>query len=148
VGGAHGEIIIVDRHISELLILRNLHRESANDLRNLIETLVKNLRVLRKMGLERNNLVDQILITLVSNRLDGDTRKAYELQLLTEGLPKFEDMLTFLQKRCHTLEAIASIRKMSEKSFNSGTPRRPGTQKTTVLAIKTENNSPKCPNCS
>jgi Protein of unknown function (DUF1759) len=142
------EKIIVDRHISELLNLRNLYRESANDLPNLIETMVKNLRVLRTMGLECNNLVDQILITLVSNRLDGDTRKAYELQLVAEELPKFEDMLTFLQKRCHTLEAIASTKKMSEKSFNSGTPRRPGTQKTTVLAIKTENTSPKCPNCS
>jgi Protein of unknown function (DUF1759) len=35
------EKIIVDRYIFELLNLRNLHQESVNDLRDLIEKLVK-----------------------------------------------------------------------------------------------------------
>jgi hypothetical protein len=99
------------RLIGELLNLKAISRESATELRMLIETLVKNVRVLASMDLERNELVDQIFITLVCSRLDSEIRKADELHLPENELPKYDDLLKFLLKtmphaRGHCLEPL------------------------------------------
>jgi Protein of unknown function (DUF1759) len=139
--------LIVSRLVTELLNLRAISRESATELRALIETLVKNVRVLASMDLERNELVDQIFITMVCIRLNIETRKAYELHLPENELPKYDDLLKFLQKRCHTLEAIASSKKSVDKSVKPGTSGKSGAHKTTVLATKVDSSMVKCPNC-
>jgi hypothetical protein len=73
--------LIADNHISEIFQLKPIRHESASDLRNLLDVVMKNLRVLNTIGLPLDDLSEAMLINLLCNRLDADTRKAYELLL-------------------------------------------------------------------
>jgi hypothetical protein len=46
------------------------------------------------------------MVILTSNRLDVETRKAYKIQLKADVLSKWNEMLQFIQQRCHTLVSI------------------------------------------
>jgi hypothetical protein len=78
--------IFVERHVNELFNLKALVRESSADLRHIIDTLLKNIRVLETLELTKNELSEQLIINLVCNKLDSETRKAFELQLKPENL--------------------------------------------------------------
>jgi hypothetical protein len=67
---------------------------------------VKNLRALETMELKMIALSEQAMVNLISNRLDVETREAYEIQLKADILPKWDGMLQFLQQRCHTVKSI------------------------------------------
>jgi hypothetical protein len=58
------------------------------------------------MKLEIDPLSEQVMVKLISNRLDLETRKAYEIQLKADVLPKWNELLQILLQRCHTLESI------------------------------------------
>jgi Protein of unknown function (DUF1759) len=98
--------LIADNHINEIFQLKPIRHESASDLRNLLDVVMKNLRVLNTIGLPLDDLSEAMLINLLCNRLDADTRKAYELQLKVQTFPKWNDMMCFLKSRCHILESI------------------------------------------
>lgn len=98
--------VIVERHINELYDMKPIVRESSVSLRQMLATLTKNIRVLETLELSKNSLSEQLLHTLVCNRLDPDTRKALQNRLKPDVLPKFDDLIEFLEQRCHVLESI------------------------------------------
>jgi wyosine [tRNA(Phe)-imidazoG37] synthetase (radical SAM superfamily) len=79
-------------------------------MRCLLDVVIKNIRVLNAIELPLDALSELFLVHLVSNRLDGETRKAYEMLQKPEQLPKWDEMLTFLNSRCHILESIENSR--------------------------------------
>ncbi|GFU91400.1 uncharacterized protein TNCV_2541681 [Trichonephila clavipes] len=58
------------------------------------------------VGLELNEFSEVLLINLILRKLDKETRKNYELNLASTKLPKWEDFMNFLLKRCLILENI------------------------------------------
>ncbi|GFY71485.1 DUF1758 domain-containing protein [Trichonephila inaurata madagascariensis] len=58
------------------------------------------------VGLELNEFSEALLINLILRKLDKETRKNFELNLASTELPKWEDFMDFLLKRCLILENI------------------------------------------
>ncbi|GFV03939.1 DUF1758 domain-containing protein [Trichonephila clavipes] len=58
------------------------------------------------VGLELNEFSEVLLINLILRKLDKEKRKNYELNLASTELPKWEDFMNFLLKRCLILENI------------------------------------------
>jgi hypothetical protein len=125
--------VIAERHISDLFNLKPVNRESSTDLRCLLDVVIKNIRVLKTIELPLDALSELFLVHLVSNRLDSETRKAYEMLQKPEQLPKWDEMLTFLNSRCHILESIENSRPQpkqgqfkSSAASSSGSYSKPG----------------------
>ncbi|GBM85742.1 hypothetical protein AVEN_232238-1 [Araneus ventricosus] len=98
--------LIVSNHILNILNIEKIQLESAKDLRNLVDTINKSLRGLKLLELEANELVHQILINVVIQKIDKETRKQYEMSLTTNELPNWDKFIEFLRKRSQVLENI------------------------------------------
>jgi Pao retrotransposon peptidase/Family of unknown function (DUF5641)/Protein of unknown function (DUF1759)/Putative peptidase (DUF1758)/Integrase zinc binding domain len=148
--------VIAEKHITELFNIKCMFRESASELRCLLDVVIKNIRVLETIELEQNQLSELFLINLVCGRLDGETRKAFEQQQNPEAFPTWKDTLKFLQQRCHVLESIeaskASMGKSSViKNPSTTVPANRYTQKPPagrLNTLTTSNKKPlQCPIC-
>ncbi|GFX65898.1 DUF1758 domain-containing protein [Trichonephila clavipes] len=112
-------------HFSEILSLEKFTHETAKNLRTFIDCCQKHLRGLKIVGLDLNEFSKVLLINLILRKLDKETRKNYELNFASTELPKWEDFMNFLLKRCLILEniqannatAIPSERSYKTKSF-------------------------------
>lgn len=98
--------IIVNIHVKALLEFETISHESSKELRNLVDAINKNIRALKNLGFERNDLSDILLTTIILNKLDKETRKQFELSMNNSEVPKFEDLITYLEKRSQTLESV------------------------------------------
>ncbi|GBL69209.1 hypothetical protein AVEN_122237-1 [Araneus ventricosus] len=82
---------IVDSHISSLINQEKLSYESGEDLRKMLDTVKKNLRTLKTLKYERNNLSDVLIMNLILQKLDKETRKQLKITLKKYS---FEDTLS------------------------------------------------------
>ncbi|KAF8766744.1 hypothetical protein HNY73_019777 [Argiope bruennichi] len=98
--------VIVDTHIKNIINQEKIVHESAKDLRNLIDCILKNLRALNVLKYERNELSDAILINIILQKLDRESRKQFELSLVNKEVPDFDDFIEFLERRYQVLNAI------------------------------------------
>ncbi|GFR07577.1 DUF1758 domain-containing protein [Trichonephila clavata] len=74
------------------------------------------------VGLELNEFSEVLLINLILRKLDKERRKNYELNLASTELPKWDDFMDFLLKRCLILENIQTnnaIAVPSERSYKT-----------------------------
>ncbi|GFR26689.1 uncharacterized protein TNCT_49241 [Trichonephila clavata] len=92
-----------------ILNFEKLCIESSKGLRNLIDVINKNLRGLKLMDLETNELTHQFLINIIIRKLDIESRKLYEMSLTSTELPKWEMFLEFLQNRTQILENLHGV---------------------------------------
>nr|CAI5857751.1 unnamed protein product [Callosobruchus analis] len=100
---------IVNQHLKCLFELPNIHRSSAEALRQFSYNVVKEIRCLESLG-EPINTWDSIMLYLLSSKIDNGTRLAWEMFLENNSntTPTLEEFLTFLKSRCHTLENVFS----------------------------------------
>ncbi|KAF8784368.1 hypothetical protein HNY73_010056 [Argiope bruennichi] len=98
--------VIVDTHIKNIINQEKIAHESAKELRNLIDCILKNLRALNVLKYERNELSDAILINIILQKLDRESRKQFELSLVNKEVPDFDDFIEFLERRYQVLNAI------------------------------------------
>lgn len=104
--------LLVDKHISQLLHLKPIPRESGSLLRGLINEVTSSIRSLSNLHLKIDPLSEQMLVNIVCARLDARTRKDFEIQLTTNTLPNWSKLLDFLQTRCRCLESMEQDRKV------------------------------------
>ncbi|XP_050516051.1 uncharacterized protein LOC126890925 [Diabrotica virgifera virgifera] len=98
--------LIINSHIKALFEIPSLNKESREDLRNLLDTLQKNIRALENLKQSVKEW-DSIIIFLVSSKLDNKTRKEWELSLSdVTTLPSYEEFIKFLSTRCQALEML------------------------------------------
>jgi hypothetical protein len=64
-----------------LIQIKPIQKKLFGELRHAFGVAVKNLRALETMELKMDALFEQVMIDLISNRLNLETRKAYEIQL-------------------------------------------------------------------
>ncbi|GFX62287.1 uncharacterized protein TNCV_3306601 [Trichonephila clavipes] len=91
--------LIVNSHIAELLNPNKIKFESAFHLRSLIDSIQSHLRALKQLELEPNTLCESMLIFVITQRLDDESRKQYEMELHSNDLPKLNGACISVRKR-------------------------------------------------
>lgn len=108
----------VDNHISGIVNIKAMNRESASELQRILDNTVIHLAALKTLGVEVDHW-DEIIVYLVAIKLDTETRKKWEETVDKSLLPQWDDMRIFLQKRCNSLESVelaVDYRKKPEKT--------------------------------
>ncbi|XP_067216970.1 uncharacterized protein [Linepithema humile] len=122
---------IVQGHIKSLFDLPVMSKENHSQLRVLLDGVCKHLRALR--ALER--LVekwDDLIIYLVTSKLDAATKKEWEISRSDSSIPTFKQLKDFLLQRCLALEAIVS--KSTSTSLTGNNVALPKTKRTVTNA--------------
>jgi hypothetical protein len=96
--------VIIDTHISGLLSMKPIPKQSYKELRNLIDTFSRHVEGLRFMEQEVDGTAGLIVVKLLTMCLDGETRKQWEQTLEHGELPDLEQSMKFLRNYCQVLE--------------------------------------------
>ncbi|XP_076661047.1 uncharacterized protein LOC143364788, partial [Halictus rubicundus] len=89
---------IINAHLKLLLDLPEVTRDTPINLRQLAEQTQVHVNAL-KAAKQPTEHWDTILIYIVSSKLDKNTRRAWERTLEDEDIPKFTQLLDFINKR-------------------------------------------------
>ncbi|GFU11517.1 DUF1758 domain-containing protein [Trichonephila clavipes] len=100
---------LIDSHVLEIINYEKIYSESAKELRALMDCINRNIRALKVLKYEQNDLSDIILINIILQKIDKESRKQFELSLKTAEVPTFDSTMKFLEKRSAVLENIARI---------------------------------------
>ncbi|XP_046478626.1 uncharacterized protein [Neodiprion pinetum] len=154
----HNPRLIINKHLASFMRIPHLKNESASELRSFVDEAQRIVRALANLKLSVEHW-DVWLVFVLSERLDSESRRLWEAELsqgdLSEGtsslgsLPKFTDLIKFLERRTQALNMIAlecrtekrsastpSAGPQPRKVFHASSPRSP-------------NPTPyKCPLCS
>ena len=97
--------LIAASHIRQLLGLKQLHKESASDFAELVNTISNNVNALQALNIQAS-LSDVIISQIITERLVSTTRKAWELKLNDLPFPPLKEFIAFLEGRRHALENL------------------------------------------
>jgi len=105
---------LIQNHIKSMFDLEPLYKESALNLRRLIDSIHGHMNALESLG-QDPKLWGCLLIHVIVIKLDSYTVKEWEIQTTeTNEVPKVEQLLKFLEKRVRVLEEVEA-----SKQFNS-----------------------------
>jgi hypothetical protein len=133
---------LVHCHMHELFNQPKMTTESAVDLRKLMDTTTKHIRSLKTMGFQTDHW-DPIMLFLISERLDTDSRRQWELSSPGKTYPHLGELETFLEQRCRALEATTTVK--PKQWQKSGISQHPNQGSSTKVHHTTTN--PSCPVC-
>ncbi|XP_065089200.1 uncharacterized protein LOC135710529 [Ochlerotatus camptorhynchus] len=108
--------VIIDTHISGLLSMKPITKQSFKELRNLIDTCNRHVEGLRFMEQEVVGTAGLIVVKLLTMCLDGETRKQWELTMEHGELPDLEESMKFLRSYCQVLERCEVDKASSAKA--------------------------------
>lgn len=131
----------LNSHLSTLVNLTALTRESADDLRALLDKASIAIESLRKLDRTPEDLWNDILIHLLVHKLDPITKKAWNFKEGdVETPPSYDALSRFLNSRARALEEFAASTpaKSSPKSASSSRVN---------VANATKNSKSTCPLC-
>lgn len=98
--------IIVQNHIKAICDLPVATKENHIVLRQIIDGINKHIRALDSLKRPVNSS-DDLLLHILTTKLDSSTIKEWETNLTSDHLPTFEEMIQFLNHKCQTLESIS-----------------------------------------
>lgn len=140
--------LIIDLHISGILQLKKMTEKSSRELRNLIEECSRHVESLRFHEQELLGVSELIVIHILSSALDRETRESWEASIEKKQLPRYQETMNFLKKRCNILERCEAAATAS----SAGESTAPKTQQTTnsterIASAATTANALKCELC-
>lgn len=97
--------ILINEHIKCLFTLEPLSKESDRGLRNLVDTITKNLSALNILG-EPTSSWDTLIIHMASSKLDSITNRAWEDFRSNLDSPTLADFFDFIRQRATVLETV------------------------------------------
>ncbi|XP_070526464.1 uncharacterized protein [Cardiocondyla obscurior] len=98
---------LIRGHLSTLLNLPSITKESANDLQGLIDKVSASLTALKNLNRRSRDLWHDMLVYIISQRLDNSTRKAWSMRISdSDTLPTTTELLDFLQSRQRALDDV------------------------------------------
>ncbi|XP_011859247.1 PREDICTED: uncharacterized protein LOC105556756 [Vollenhovia emeryi] len=120
----HNPRLILARHLTALLQLQPLRKETVIGLRAFTDEATRIIRALTNMGLPVLHW-DQWLVHVLAEKLDPESRRLWEAELsakdrtaalnmasadfnLLKYLPTFADLVDFLERRAQTLNMLSS----------------------------------------
>ncbi|XP_045499305.1 uncharacterized protein LOC123696951 [Colias croceus] len=116
--------LIVQSHIKAIFSLQNVSRESACQLHNLIDTILKNLRILKILG-EPTEYWDTLIIYIVVSKLDPTTEREWEqfkntfYKIHKDKIIKLDDLLKFIKEKADLLTTLSVNHSKPSISNNS-----------------------------
>ena len=122
-------------HFKALFDQRVLKSESAQALRTLHDVTLRNVMALTVID-ENVQYWDSVLVYLISEKLDPESRTRWESESINEKNPKFSDLLKFINNRAQVLEI----------SSGSCSDRERTKSKTSIFSHLMTSNNP-CPLC-
>ncbi|XP_065077952.1 uncharacterized protein LOC135701162 [Ochlerotatus camptorhynchus] len=138
--------MVIHGHVTNLLNLKPMARESSLELRTLIDDCTKRVESLEFHKLKMDKMAEAIVITLLTSKLDPSTRRSWEASCEHGKLPIFKDTIAFLRKHSHVLERCEQnviVTKNKVATFRTQTPSV--TSKThTVMVAKANDGCPVC----
>lgn len=100
---------LIESHVSILCNLPHLSRESSSELHALRDKSDKAIAAQRKLGRTNDEILDDLLVYFVSQKLDLTTRRAWKLKFHDDSLPpKYEDLSKFLSSRALALDELSA----------------------------------------
>ncbi|KYN28043.1 hypothetical protein ALC57_02543, partial [Trachymyrmex cornetzi] len=133
---------IVQRHIQAIFDVPALHKENHAALRELLNTILKHLRVLKALKRPTESW-DDLIIHIIISKLDVSTNKAWETSILDANIPNLKMLMGFLSKRSQALESIQS-RALNNQTSNTIHKQTGKLKNTSVTNIPTSNLSCAC----
>ncbi|GFS56534.1 integrase catalytic domain-containing protein [Trichonephila clavipes] len=117
--------LLTETHINAILEIEKLTSESARDIRTMTDILSKNIRALKLLSFERNNLSDLILLSIIlKKKIDRETREQFEQSIDSNQIPELDRFIMFLEKRSQTIDSINRSALITHKpkqvSFHKG----------------------------
>ena len=101
---------IVNSHLQTLFSLPSATHETAKELQTLRDTTNTTIQALKNLK-RPVNAWDDILVFLVSQKLDKASRKAWELKLSeSQHLPSYSQLDKFLESRIRAFEVISPMK--------------------------------------
>jgi hypothetical protein len=97
--------LLINNHVKALFNLTTVKNESAVELRKLLDDFSKNLLSLEALGQPVQHW-STLIIYMVSNNLDNQTKREWEISVLNDESPSINDMKLFLKGRCDLLETL------------------------------------------
>lgn len=82
-----------DRHVSAIYNVAAMHRESAQDLSELINTVELHSSALKSLV---ENAFSTMMLCIVFNKIDKSTRKLWKMSLKEDELSSYEQFIIFL----------------------------------------------------
>jgi len=99
---------LIKVHVSALYNLPNVNRESALELNELRDEANRAIASLKNLDRSADDILSDILVYSVSQKLDNATRKAWKLKGGDDPkIPTYEDLDRFLASRARALEELA-----------------------------------------
>ncbi|XP_036140825.1 uncharacterized protein LOC118644954 [Monomorium pharaonis] len=132
--------LIIQKHIQAIYGLPVLTKENHTALRELCDSILKHVRALKAIGRPTDQWGD-LLVYLITSKLDTVTNKAWEDSLVEVEYPTLKALMEFLDRRCNTLEIIQKKAQPSSAISNTD-KQRPQKVSSNVATHKRE-----CPIC-
>ena len=114
--------LIVRSHIRAMLEVPVMKGETAQEMRNLLETFREQMQALETFGVPIHQW-DAILVCHISEKLDSESRKEWELAHAGNDLQTIQKMTDFLSERCRALKSssakLKSVLPAETKTVNS-----------------------------
>ncbi|XP_036139261.1 protein expanded isoform X3 [Monomorium pharaonis] len=112
------ERFAVQNHIKAIFELPTLKKENSITLRSILDGILKHIRALAALKRPTSQW-DDLLIYVITSKLDYITTKEWESHVDAQRLPTFQELIEFLTKRCQMLEAVARRNPSMPKVDNS-----------------------------
>lgn len=137
--------LLVHNHVKALFNIPNIIKGETNSLRNLIDTILKNLRSLKKLG-EPVDSWDTLIIYLVVSKLDKISEREWEQYKSTvlkqsnnsKSPLKVDELLSFLKDRADMLETLQA----NQASHANSNVKKPSQQYSTKVHCNVSTNKP------
>jgi len=98
---------LIEVHVAALCNLPNVSRESAVDLNEMRDKANRSIASLKNLERSSEEILSDILVYAVSQKLDNATRKAWKLKCGDDSsIPKYDDLDRFLASRARALEEL------------------------------------------
>jgi hypothetical protein len=101
----NNERLIAVAHVKSLLSLPVINKDSAMDLRALINQFHSNMNAFKALDLSIP-LYEVVLSQILIQHVDEVTRKKWEMKAVSQGITELETIIKFLEGKCQALELI------------------------------------------
>lgn len=96
---------LINTHLKALFTLERIEYESSLKLRNLVDSVSKNLRSLEALNLPVSHW-DALIIYIVGTKLDHDTAREWEIHKVNKESPTLNDLKAFIRARADVIEQV------------------------------------------
>lgn len=95
---------MINKHLASMLSVRKLTNESYSELRALVETFDGHVENLKFLGQDFAEISEYMVVFLIAQALDDETKKLWESTVKKGELPEYADTINFLKERVSVLE--------------------------------------------